>query len=522
MAKLQQDHPFKLFHKSEKPDSSEKLTPAVHFRLALEELGPTFIKLGQILSTRADLLGPNYIQELSKLQDEAPPEPWEAVRAVITEELGNEPEQIFTQVDPVPLAAASLAQVHPAVLKNGDIVVIKVQRPDIRSTIDLDLAILKDMAALIQRTEWGKLNQPEAIAEELDIGLHQELDFYREGRNADRFRANFIGVETIHIPTIYWKYSTRRILVEERLFGIKIDDTAALDAAGYNRKRVALDATNLVVKEVFQDGFYHADPHAGNMNVMQNGLIGVMDFGLMGELRDRERQFLTHLFIYAGSQDAEGVVDELMRLSATGSGVNRASLVEDVELLFEKYVGYTLEDIKIKDLMAEINPIVSRYNLKIPANLWILVKTVVMMEGLGTLLDPDYDFFAIVEPIVERLKWQMRLPGSNWEKTFYRQGVNWGEFVDLLPRASRRLLEKMDQNDPFNVELRDWGKMLSGMGQLINRLSLSVIIAALLIGLSILIPTTTSGSPIRSLISLGFVAVVIFSIWLLISFLRAR
>ncbi len=520
--KLQQNGPVFLNKWQEKPDSAAGLSPAEHFRLALEELGPTFIKIGQFLATRPDLLGPECIHELGKLQDAAPAERWEDIRAVLIEELEGQPEDIFAQIDPVPMAAASLAQVHPGVLKNGETVAVKVQRPNIQTMIETDLAILRELAALAQHTEWGERNHPEEIAEEFALSLRHELDYGREGRNADRFRANFAGDERLHVPTIYWKYSTRRVLVMERLEGIKVNDIAALDAAGYNRKQVALDAASCIVKEVLQYGFYHADPHSGNLIVLQGGVIGVIDFGMMGELHESDRQNLARLYISAASLDADGIVDELMRLSIASSSVNRPRLVRDLDRLLRKYCGLTLQDICFQEIMQDFTAIMQRHHLVLPSHLWILAKTLVMLEGLGLKLDPDFDIFAVSEPMVQRMKWQMLRPDAEWGQALLRQAADWSALARLFPRAGRRVLEKIEQNQSLDVELSNADRLMCGLGHLVNRLSLSVIIAALVIGLSILIATTSSGSPIQILITAGFIGVVILGIWFIISILQGR
>jgi ubiquinone biosynthesis protein len=251
------------------------LGPPQRLRMALEELGPTFVKLGQVLSTRPDLLPPAYIAELARLQDTVPPAPWEPVRAQLEAELGAPVEKVFATLDPEPIAAASLAQVHAATLPDGAEVVVKVQRPDIEATINVDLDILADVARLLQtRTPLGELYDLPGIVEEFAATLRAELDFYREGHNADRFRANFADEPYLYIPKVYWDYTTRRVLVMERIRGIKIDDIAALDAAGYDRYRIGLHAARMVIKEVLEDGFFHADPHPGNFFVMPGEVIG--------------------------------------------------------------------------------------------------------------------------------------------------------------------------------------------------------------------------------------------------------
>lgn len=522
VGKLQKSQPIFQINHQQKLNLVPGLTPAVHFRLALEELGPTFIKIGQILTTRPDLLGPEFIQELSKLQDEVPPVQWEDIRPLLTDELGDEPEDIFASIDPVPLAAASISQVHSAILRNGDAVVVKVQRPNIQTTIETDVAILMDLAAMAQHTEWGERNQPEEVIEEFAFSLRNELDYCREGRNADRFQTNFSGDKRLYVPTVYWEYSSRRVLVMERIEGIKINDIPALDAAGNDRRQIAQDAASCIVKEVLQYGFYHADPHGGNLIVMQDGVIGIMDFGMMGELRDTERHSLARLYISITSLDADGIVDELMRMSVARSGVNRTRLVSDLRRLLQKYSGLTLKQIRFQEIVQDSTNIMQRHDLILPPYLWMLGKALAMMEGLGLELDPDFDFFSVSEPIVQRLKRHMFLPNGEWGKALIRQGADWSEFMILLPRASRRLLEKIEQGQPFNVELSTADNLICRLGRLVNRLSFSVIIAALVISLAILIATTSDGSPIQSLVAVGFLGVVILGIGLIISIIRGR
>ncbi len=242
----QVDLPRRLLHR-EYPAAVE-ISPAEHLRLALEELGPTFVKLGQNLSTRPDLIPPAYIAELSRLQDDVPAVPWEAIKPVLEAELGQPIEQLFASFDPAPIAAASLDQVYAASLTDGREVVVKVQRPDIEPTIDLDLDILDDLARRAQEhTSLGELFRSVEIAEDFAATLQAELDYRREGRNADGVRENFEGEEILVIPRIYWDYTTRRVLVMERIAGIKIDDITALDAAGYDRRRVALNCASIFI-----------------------------------------------------------------------------------------------------------------------------------------------------------------------------------------------------------------------------------------------------------------------------------
>lgn len=260
--------------------SVTQLTGPVRLRLALVELGPTFIKLGQALSTRPDLLPLEYITELNKLQDAVPPFPAHIAIATIEDDLNRSIEELFSDFDRTPLAAASLGQVHAAVLHDGSPVVVKVQRPGIEAIVTTDLAILHDLAALAQeRTALGKQYDLVELAWEFSAALRAELDYRREGRNAERFRKNFVDFTKVHIPAIHWEHSSGRVLTMERLFGIKINDVIRIDAEGLDRKRLARHACELILREIFRDGFFHADPHPGNLFAMPGEVIGAVDFG---------------------------------------------------------------------------------------------------------------------------------------------------------------------------------------------------------------------------------------------------
>jgi len=493
---------------------------AVHFRQALEELGPTFVKFGQILSTRPDLLPPPYIAELSKLQDTVPPAPWEAIRDVLTQELGRPPEEVFATIDPQPIAAASLAQVHAATLADGEEVVIKVQRPNILATIATDLEILAALAKAAQATALGQIYDFVAIADDFAFTLRNELDYRREGRNADRFRANFARESHLYIPRVYWKYTTTRVLVLERIHGIKIDDIPALDAAGYDRHQVALHSARIIIKEVLEDGFFHADPHPGNFVVMPGEVIGAMDFGMVGYLRDRDRLDLIRLYIASVGLDADSIVEQLIRMGAAHAEIDRQGLSRDIERLLTKYYNLPLKDIRAREVVEEIMPIAYRHHLRLPSNLWLLGKTLAMMEGIGLQLDPDFDMFAVSEPFVRRLAWRLVLPRRAWGQELLRQGADWGELIRGLPRTGNRLLEQAERGELFQIRLKDADSLMGRLDRLATRLALSVLVAALIISLALLIPLTTAGGPLRLPVAIGFLVAAGLGMWLMISILR--
>ena len=494
-------------------------------RLALEELGPTFIKLGQILSTRPDLLPPAYIAELAKLQDTVPPAPWEPVRIQLEAELGAPLEELFATFDPTPIAAASLAQVYAATLTDGSEVVIKVQRPDIQATIESDLEILFDLSRLLQvRTSLGELYDLPEIAEDFGATLRAELDFYREGHNADRLRANFADEPCLYIPQVYWDYTTHRVLTLERIYGIKIDDIQALDEAGLDRHGVALHAARMIVKEVLEDGFFHADPHPGNFVVLPGEVIGAMDFGLVGHLSHQTRTDLIRLYIVAVQMDEEGIVDQLIRIGVTGSAVERAGLRRDVAGLLRKYYGMPLGAIHAREVFEEIMPIAFRHQLHLPSELWLLGKTLAMMEGMGLKLDPDLDIFAFSEPYVQRFMWQMASPRS-WGLPLLKGVGEWAALLALIPRVGAQLLSRAERGElEIAVSHKELDRTLARLDRLANRLSISVLLAALIVGLALFIPAFNLAQQLGGAtiwVVAGFVGASFLGLWLVFSIFRS-
>ncbi|MEW5957960.1 MAG: AarF/ABC1/UbiB kinase family protein [Chloroflexota bacterium] len=506
-------------------DKETEITPAEHVRLALEELGPTFIKFGQILSTRPDLLPPAYLAELGRLQDQVPPEPWAQVKALLEEELAASLEQLFTTFDPAPFAAASLAQVHAATLPDGQAVVVKVQRPDIEKTINLDLDILYDLARLAQeRTPLGQYYNLVELTEEFAITLRAELDYRREGRSADRFRANFTGEKQLYVPRVYWDYTSQRILVMERISGIKISDIEALDAAGYARRRIAHHSARFIIKEVLEDGFFHADPHPGNIFVMPGEVIGLMDFGTMGHLEPDDRANMVRLYIVAVQLDTAGIVDQLVRMGIASHTPDPTALQRDIRRLLHKYHGLPLADIRAQEVLDEVRPIVYTHRLRFPSDFWLLGKTLVMMEGVGLKLDPQFDMFAVSEPYIYRFLLRMWLP-TEWGPAAVRSATGWTDLLADFPRQTTRLLNQMERRElGMQVMLPELAQTTNRLDRIANRAILSLLLAAFIMALALLIPTLNLAWPwslLTWIILMGFGAMSVLGLWLIISILRS-
>lgn len=449
-----------------------------------------------------------------------PPAPWEAILAVLTEELGRPPEEVFASIEPEAMAAASLGQVHGAKLADGTEVVVKVQRPNIQPTIMTDLEILQGLAAAAQRTPKGLIYDFVAMADDFAYDLKGELDYRLEGRNADRFRANFADEPTVHVPTVYWEHTTARVLVQERLHGIKIDDLAALDAAGYDREQVAVNSAHIICKEVLDDGFFHADAHPGNFLVLPGEVIGLLDFGKVGYLKDSDRRDCLHLYSAVMNLDSEGIVDRLVRMGAAGGDVDRKGLAREIDRLLLEYHGVQLGDIHLMELGDECDPLVQRYHLRMPPNLASLAQTLIMMDGIALKLDPDFDIWGFSEPYLRQMAWRLALPRRSWGHDLLRQGEQWSDFLSSLPRTANRLLDKAEHGDLLQVGFKDTGPLMAQADRLVTRLALTMLLAALNISLALLMPVTTGSVTLQTIVSIGFVLALGLTAWLVISILR--
>ncbi len=503
------------------------VTAAKHLRLALEELGSTFVKLGQILSTRPDVLPPEFIDELSKLQDEVPPGPWEPIQALIEQELGAPLNEFFMAFDPTPVAAASLAQVYAALLLDGQHVVVKVQRPGIERVVNTDLEIIQDLAQLAQeRTFLGDVYDLADLADEFAAALRTELDYGREGRNAERFRKNFASESGLYVPQVYWDYSTRRVLVMERISGIKISDIETLEAAGYDRHRLAVTAARFVVKQVLEDGFFHADPHPGNLVIMPGEVIGVMDFGTAGYLTAEDRANLVPLYAAIVQADAVRALDQLERMGIADPHLSdRAGLRRDLRRLLQKYQGVSLKDISVGEVLGEVEPIIYEHHLHVPSDYWLLIKTLVIMEGVGKGLDPDFDVYEFSGPYVRRFLLRQILP-SAWGPTVLRSATAWSDLLSGFPRQTSRILSQVEQGDlRFRVHAPMTKQAARHWNQIANRVILGVVLAALIIAMALLIPTLDLTWPWSIqvwTIVIGFVAMCVVSAWLGLWILRSN
>jgi len=498
----------------------------LHLRLALEELGTTFIKLGQLLSTRADLLPPQYLVELRKLQDSAPPVPFAEIQQAIVTELGEPIENLFAEFDSTPLAAASIGQAHAATLRDGTEVVVKVRRPGVVEQVNEDLEILKELAATaIRHSNFAAQYDLIGLVEEFSQTLRAELDYIREGHSAERFAANFATDPHIHIPRVFWDATTSRVLTLERIRGVKINDLVALDQQGTDRPWLAHYATNIVLKMVCEDGFFHADPHPGNFFIEQNGTIGLIDFGMVGVLDERTQELLAELLIAIDREDAERLVDVFLDLGVTRKRIDRAMVRRDIEHLLSTYWGLPLGEVKITALLNDVYSIMRRHHLHLPPNLALLLKTVIMIEGLGVNLDPEFQFTNSLTPYTERLVLRQYSP-LRWVSGFGRASLELARVMTELPQHVRRIVTEAE-NGNLQIGMRPEGfdSVINRLEKIANRIVLGVIAAAFINGLAVLVSVYRPPGWERwgwVVFAFGFLCALLLGVYLAWSILRPK
>jgi ubiquinone biosynthesis protein len=454
-------------------------------RMALEELGPTFIKLGQMLSTRPDLLPPEFQAELAKLQDSTQHVSPEVIEQAINTELGASTTQVFASFDREPLAAASIGQVHAATLRDGSEVVVKVRRPGAPEEVQEDLVILQNMAA--RATERWKDAQHldlNALAKEFAEALRAELDYVQEAKNAEQFASNFAADSDVHIPVVHPELTTAAVITLERIRGTKIDDFAELDRAGADRAGVAERLGQTVGKMVLADGYYHADPHPGNFFVEPGGRIGIVDFGRVGRIDESLRTGLSRLFIALIRRDSDRLTSALLDLRTQTASVDRTRLREDLAELLSRYAGENFADVPLGAAIIDVMEIVRRHSLVIPSDLALLFAVIVGDEDIAHELNPEFRFEEAITPYVQR-HLASALSATALARRAEQFGIEVAELVGELPGQLRRILEVIGDGE-FEVHLRtdEMQDLVGRIERLGNRVAISILAAAVIDALS--------------------------------------
>lgn len=498
------------------------ITDPVHLRLAFEELGPTFIKIGQILSTRPDMLPEPYIKEFSRLQDNVRPEPYGEIRRVIEEELHASVENLFTSFEQEAYACASMAEVHRATLPDGRRVMVKVQRPRARETMMEDIAILKAVSGVERIVPEGGIVSLREIVDQIEHTARQELNFLHEAENTRTFARNNAGVRYITCPEVYAPYTTRKVLVMGQIEGVRVDDADALQSEGYDLTEIGTKLARNYLKQIFEDGFFHADPHPGNL-MITGGRIAYLDFGIMGvmgpELRGKFNAFLEGIAL----NDVSAMTRAVLNIGIKKGPVDMDTLEDDIDELYHKYISASLYDIRMSETISEVFTVCRKNKLGLPAEFALLCKGLATLEGVVAKIAPGLNIMNIAVPYAR-------------QRTF-RSGGEWDaqrllEDVGLLYAAGSKMPRKMMElvNNALSgrlvvkMELKNHKKDLDALNRMVNRVVFGLIVSAMIVGSSVVVYANAGprlfGMSVIGV--LGYLGAAVFGFWLLISILRSN
>ena len=434
---------------TEAKQAARRKSQAVWIRTTLLDLGPTFIKIGQLFSTRADIFPSEYVEELAKLQDKVPAFSYEQVETIIEQELGKKIPELYQSFEPIPLAAASLGQVHKAVLHSGETVVVKVQRPGLKKLFEIDLQILKGITRYFQNhPKWGRGRDWLGIYEECCRILWEEIDYLNEGRNADTFRRNFRTYEWVKVPRVYWRYTSSRVLTLEYMPGIKISQYEAIEAAGLDRKVIARQGAEAYLHQLLNNGFFHADPHPGNIAVSPNGALIFYDFGMMGRIKTNVREGLMQTLFGIASKDGDRVVKSLVDLGALAPTEDMGPVRRSVQYMLDHFMDQPFENQSVAAISDDLYEIAYDQPFRFPATFTFVMRAFSTLEGVGKGLDPEFNFMEVAKPYAMQLMTNMNgSEGNSFLNELSRQAVQVSSTALGLPRRLEETLEKLERGD---------------------------------------------------------------------------
>ena len=450
-------------------------------RLAITDLGTTFIKLGQMLSTRPDMIGPALADELSKLQTDVPPDAPEVAVKMVEDELGRPISECFSSFNATAFASASIGQVHQAKLKSGQVVVVKIQHPGIEGVIRRDLDILRFLAEIAEGNETLKRFQPSGLVRELGRVTLNELDFRRELRNLQRFRRNFSADKTVEFPQPYPELTAGRVMTMSLLEGFRVTDSINLDKINVDRQELAKRGATAFIEMIFRDGFYQADPHPGNFIVLPTGTIGVIDFGMVGRIDEQCRAQIEEILVAASDQDAERLTDNVLHITGTPNHLDRKLLSADLSELFQEYGAQPIDEFDLSGMLNQVMRLLHQHNLILPSKLSMLIKCMILLEGTGRLLSPTFSLAGLLAPwrskfVNQRFSFQARL------KKFKQMYFDWERLAQSLPHVIFEAMDRLEDGQ-FAVRL-EHQNLKSAVDRLVGGLFISSLLlsSAMLIG----------------------------------------
>jgi ubiquinone biosynthesis protein len=493
-----------------------------NLRKAFEELGPTFVKIGQILSTRPDLVPSNYISELVKLQDSVPAEPFEDIKKVFFEEFGESIEDVFLHFEKKPLASASIAQVHSAVLKNGEEVIVKIQRPQISEKMKLDISILIRLAKLTKARFADALINPEEALYELLYSTEQELDFNYEAKNNLKFKELNHNVAFLTCPYLYEDLCNSRVLTMEKINGFKVNDMEKLNEGGYDLEDLSKKIVLSFFKQVFEDSFFHGDPHPGNLLICE-GKICYIDFGIMGKLSKSLKQALNDAIFAIAYMDINKMISILMSVGIKNGYINRTRLYEDIDYLLSSYISTSLRNIKMSSMLEEIFDAAKRNNIKLPKELTLLIRSMIIVEGVVAEIDPDINLMEIAIPYVKASNRFSVLDEFDFDELLLKT-YSFTKDVMKLPNKFIDLSDSIiNGRAKMQLDIKNLNKSLNDLNRMVNRIVFGIVASALIIGSSYILSSNVGPKlyDISIIGILGFSIAAFMGLWLLISILKS-
>ncbi|MGB0578123.1 MAG: ABC1 kinase family protein [Limisphaerales bacterium] len=510
-----------LLQNREEQAAIREMSQPERLRRACEELGPTFIKLGQLFASRTRMLPKEFTDELRKLQDEVEPITFDQLRVVIEKELGAPVDDVFESVENKPLGAASIAQVHQAVLRTGERVVVKVQRPGIAENAALDLEIMRQISYMMERhLEGWDVQRPSVVVDELSKSLDRELDFSREASHLERFAWQFQDEESIHIPKVYYGASTSRVLTMEYIDAIKASRLEQLAEAKLDRKEIAVRIADLVMKQIFEFGFFHADPHAGNIHILPGNQICFLDFGLMGFLDNRTRETFVDLVWGIARRNEISVTSALLKLAESDSEPSREGLEADVADFMHQHFYRPVGEMRFGKLVSELFELTTKNRLRLAADLFIMLKALSLTEELVRHLNPEHNLVEQAGPFMKKAR-MARLRPQRFAGSVLEFGRDFAELAREFPVEMRRIISQVKTGD-MRLNFRHQGlePAMNSAERISNRIAYALVLASLIIGSALIVHAGVDFEDYPVIGLVGFVLSAVMAFGLLISIIR--